>query len=145
VCTLGHVGDEAARRGVQMACFGLAGSARRGNVTATAMNMTIPTTPNAASTLSSPAAPQRVCAQPSISVMYAIGMFDSEAYRVYLVAAAPRPIVSSTTAVKPAEVNHVEQHRREAGVGQPLDERVDQREHDVHRLGAWRQGHRDRA
>ena len=46
---------------------------------ATTTNAMMPNTPIAASASSSPAAPQRVCAQPSTSVMYAIGMFDSEA------------------------------------------------------------------
>jgi hypothetical protein len=52
------------------------------------------------------AAPRR--AQPSTSVMYAIGMFDNEACRLYLVAAAPadrfehhrreeRPVVPGST------------------------------------------------
>ena len=46
-------------------------------------------------------------AQPSIEVKQAIGMFDSDAKRLNLVAAAPRPIASSTNAEKPAKVSPV--------------------------------------
>ncbi len=52
-----------------------------------------------------PLAPQRVCDQPSTLVMYAIGVFESEANRLYLVAAAPWPMASSTNALKPAYVS----------------------------------------
>src|ERR1700682_620332 len=62
------------------------------------VNTITPATPIAASACSMALVPQRVCAQPSIRVMYAIGMFEREAKRLYLVAAAPRPIASSTTA-----------------------------------------------
>ena len=44
----------------------------------TAMNTSIASTPIAASVCSIPAEPQRVCAHPATTVMYAMGMFDSE-------------------------------------------------------------------
>ena len=43
-----------------------------------------------------PPAFQCVCAQPSTTIMYAMGMFESDAKRLYLVAAAPRPIAYMT-------------------------------------------------
>jgi hypothetical protein len=46
--------------------------------------------------------PHRVCAAPSISVTYMIGMLESDANSVYFVAAAPSPIASRTTAENPA-------------------------------------------
>ena len=63
--------------------------------------------PVAASANSMPAGPHFVCAQPSMSVMYQIGVFDSDANTLYFVAAAPRPIASSTNAENPAYVSPV--------------------------------------
>src|SRR5882672_1054226 len=76
--------------------------ARRAAAAMTPMNSTRPNRQNTASVTSMPPEPQRDCALPSMIVMYQIGMFDSDANRLYLVAAAPSPMASSTNAENPA-------------------------------------------
>src|SRR5262249_26935182 len=82
-------------------------AARFGTAATTPMNSSSPIMPNTASVSSMPVEPQRVCALPSTIVMYQIGVFDSDANTLYLVAAAPSPIASSTNAENPAYVSPV--------------------------------------
>src|SRR4051794_33371295 len=114
----GHIHPDSARsrdrergRGVLDRAQGLlersagaaAGTARScGTSQRTPRKSASPSRQQTASVSSIPPDPQRAWAQPSSSVIYQIGVFDSDANTLYFVAAAPSPIASSTTAEKPA-------------------------------------------
>src|SRR5437773_6180430 len=86
------------RRPTQPMGAGTGRGAMRATAVMTPRNSTSPRMQNTDSVMSMPPDPQRDCARPSMMVMYQIGMFESDANRLYLVAAAPRPMASSTNA-----------------------------------------------